>query len=81
MTYHVILEGGGFVAALKRSVLVSIFQVRWRNGTFFVHRDCDEVLDEVSPERRAGVAALLGRARQLGLLTQTPGVTRVWPTP
>jgi hypothetical protein len=74
-TYHVILEGGGFLAAVKRSVLVSIFQIRWRSGTFFVHSNCDEVLAAVSPSRRAGVEALLKRAREQGLLTVTPGLT------
>ncbi|HET9930875.1 MAG TPA: hypothetical protein VFQ35_09320 [Polyangiaceae bacterium] len=74
-TYHVILEGVGFLAAVKRSVLVGIFQVRWRNGTFFVHAGSNEVLEKVGTERRAGVEALLQQARTLGLLSNTPGLT------
>jgi hypothetical protein len=72
-TYHVILEGSGFLAAVKRSVLVGIFQIRWRNGTFFVHADISEVTSKISRERRPGVEALLERARAMGLLTNTPG--------
>lgn len=76
-TYHVILEGHGFLAAMKRSVLVGVFQIRWRNGTFFVHADASEVASKVSPDRRAAVDALLARARQQGLLSRTPGLSQM----
>jgi hypothetical protein len=35
-----LLEGTGFVAALKRGILAALFQIRWRRGTFFVHVSC-----------------------------------------
>src|SRR5688500_15250625 len=43
-TYHVVLEGKGFVAAIKRAVLNSLFQIRWKRGLFFVHQYASEVL-------------------------------------
>jgi len=40
-TYHVVLEGTGFMAAIKRGVLVSLFQIGSKRGMFFVHADVD----------------------------------------
>ena len=36
-SYHVVLEGVGFVSALKRAILASFMQFGWPRGTFFVH--------------------------------------------
>ena len=67
-TYHVVLEGSGFIAALKRGVLVSLFQIGNKRGTFFVHSDIDEVVRNISAERQLAVRALLIRADARGLL-------------
>jgi hypothetical protein len=80
-TYHVVLEGAGFVAAVKRAVLVSLFQVRWRNGTFFVHASAGEVLKAVPTADRPNVEALLQRAQLKGLLSGMPEKSWVEATP
>ncbi|HET9958043.1 MAG TPA: hypothetical protein VFQ61_26280 [Polyangiaceae bacterium] len=67
-TYHVILEGAGFMAALKRGVLVSLFQIRWRRGTFFVHAHSSEVpacLPLLQQQKAASELLRLARARGL----------------
>jgi hypothetical protein len=70
-TYHVVLEGEGFGAAMKRGVLTGIFQLSWRRGTFFVHATADEVERSVAPELRHTVQRLLEAARRQGLLTSS----------
>jgi len=67
-SYHVILEGTGFTAALKRGVLVSFFQIGRRRNLFFVHSQADEVLANIPSERQLSVRALLVRADGRGLL-------------
>jgi hypothetical protein len=67
-TYHVVLEGAGFIAALKRGVLVSLFQIGNKRGMFFVHADVDEVVRSIQAERQLAVRALLIRADSRGLL-------------
>ena len=67
-TYHVVLEGTGFMAALKRGVLVSLFQIGNKRGMFFVHADADEVTRSIPTERQLTVRALLIRADARGLL-------------
>jgi hypothetical protein len=68
-TYHVVLEGKGFVAAVKRAVLNSLFQIRWKRGVFFVHASATEVAHAVPSARMAEVKAVIERARVVGLLT------------
>jgi hypothetical protein len=74
-TYHVILEGKGFVAALKRGVLLSLFQLGWRRGTFFVHAFASEVVHKLPREQHADVADVLERARAAGFLTSDAPTT------
>jgi hypothetical protein len=69
--YHVVLEGEGFGAALKRGVVASIFQFSWRGKTFFVHASVSEVLRHVSSTDQRAATALLAAATQRGLLTKT----------
>ncbi|MGC4090136.1 MAG: hypothetical protein QM756_20085 [Polyangiaceae bacterium] len=71
-SYHVILEGAGFVAAVKRSVLVGLFQIRWRRGLFFIHASHSEVLPQLAAPARPEVERLLQRAHELGLFEATP---------
>jgi hypothetical protein len=67
-SYHVVLEGDGFGAAVKRGILTGVFQLGWRRGTFFVHSTVAEVAHNVAPEHRQAVAALLALAAARGLL-------------
>jgi hypothetical protein len=76
-TYHVVLEGTGFMSALKRGILLSLFQISHRRNTFFVHSNVDEVEYRVEPERRAAVRAVLRRAEGQGLLSGIPARTKV----
>ena len=74
-SYHVVLEGVGFGAALKRGVLIGIFQLSWRHKTFFVHSAVNEVPLAVSKERRQAVNDIIGAALAKGLLTAAPPVS------
>jgi len=67
-TYHVVLEGEGFAAAMKRGVLTGMFQLSWRRKTFFVHAKVTEVAACVALEERPAVARLLDAARARGML-------------
>ena len=67
-TYHVVLEGEGFAAAMKRGVLTGMFQLSWRRKTFFVHARIAEVAGNVALEQRPAVAALLETAKAKGML-------------
>jgi hypothetical protein len=65
------------MSALKRGILLSLFQISHRRNTFFVHSNVDEVEYRVEPERRAAVRAVLRRAEGQGLLSGIPARTKV----
>jgi hypothetical protein len=67
-SYHVVLEGEGFGAAMKRGILTGLFQLSWRRKTFFVHAEAGEVEQSVGADRRPAVRKLLDAARTRGLL-------------
>ena len=71
-SYHVLLEGSGFVSAVKRAILASLLQFGWRNGTFFVHENEKGVPAKVERAARSDVEAILELARSRGLLTAAP---------
>jgi hypothetical protein len=71
-SYHVLLEGDGFLSALKRGILASLLQFGWRNGTFFVHQDMKEVLLKVERGLRPDAQAILDLAARGGLLSAPP---------
>lgn len=72
-SYHVVLEGSGFVAAFKRGVLLSLLQPFWRKRVFFVHARCADVPGALSPEERRCAKAVLEKADALGYLqTKAP---------
>jgi len=78
---HVVLEGEGFAAALKRGVLTSIFLLGSRHETaFFVH----SVVSEVPPSLQSALAPvahqLLEVAKARGLL-DADGPFMTLPTP
>jgi hypothetical protein len=67
-SYHAVMEGSGFVAALKRGVLVSMQQLAGRSKTFFVHGTTDEVLQKIERSKGPAVRRLFQEARHKGLL-------------
>jgi len=67
-TYHVVLEGEGFAAAMKRGILTGMFQLSWRRKTFFVHAKIGEVASSVALTQRADLSLLLDAAQRRGLL-------------
>jgi hypothetical protein len=71
-SFHVILEGDGFVAALKRGVMLSIFQMCRQRGILFVHSNCEEVHKHIDQRKGMALKHLLQRARDLGMLDRTP---------
>jgi hypothetical protein len=78
-SYHVVLEGEGFGAAMKRGILTGMFQLSWRRKTFFVHADTADVERAVAADNRAAVRQLLAVARARGLLNRSlsePNVTQ-----
>jgi hypothetical protein len=76
-SYHVILEGEGFLSAIKRAIVASLMQVGWPRDTFFVHATPKGVAFKVSLEARRDVEVLLNLAEQQGLLTgRAPVETR-----
>jgi hypothetical protein len=67
-SYHVVLEGEGFGAAMKRGILTGLFQLSWRRRTFFVHANTSEVAAAVGEEHGGTVRRLLATADRQGLL-------------
>ena len=70
-TYHVVLEGEGFGAAIKRGVLIGLFQLGWRRKMFFVHATVEQVVASVTPDVRRALDNLLIATRAQGLLTRS----------
>lgn len=66
-SYHVVLEGVGFVSAVKRAILAGLMQFGWPRGTFFVHATAKEVVFAVPKEVRRDVEAILNMAERQGL--------------
>jgi hypothetical protein len=67
-SYHVVLEGAGFVSAVKRSILAGLMQFGWPRNTFYVHATPKEVVFKVDKERRRDAEAVLRMAERDGLL-------------
>jgi len=68
-SYHAVLEGAGFMSAIKRAILAGLFQLGFRSGTFFVHDSDRNVMAKVDGANRARAQALLTLAASKGLLT------------
>ena len=71
-SYHAVLEGSGFVSAIKRAVLAGLLQFGFRNGTFFVHENEKGITAKVDRATRACVEEVLALADSRGLLTAQP---------
>lgn len=76
-TCHIVLEGVGFAAAMKRSVLVSLFQIGRQRNMFFVHAGVSDVVWKVPVEQQAAVNRVIRRAEASGLLSCRPPVSQV----
>jgi hypothetical protein len=68
-TYHVIMEGEGFAAAMKRGVLTSLLQLSWRRRTFFVHGSVEELTRKTTDRERNAINRVLAAAAERGLLS------------
>jgi hypothetical protein len=68
-SYHVVLEGEGFVSAFKRGVLTSLLQPFWRKRMFFVHATCADVCSKLAPDELEAVDNVLKLAQIHGLTT------------
>jgi len=66
--YHVILEGDGFASAVKRGVLLSLFQFTQKRGMFHVHATVQSFRRVIPLEWRAEVTSLLDLAEKRELL-------------
>lgn len=71
-SYHAVLEGSGFVSAIKRAVLTGLLQWGFRNGTFFVHESEKTIPAKVGLVGRPIVEDILHKAALKGLLTAPP---------
>src|SRR4051812_42968465 len=71
-SYHAVLEGSGFVSAIKRAVLTGLLQWGFRYGTFFVHESEKTILAKVGLAGRPVVEDVLAKAAIKGLLTAPP---------
>jgi hypothetical protein len=80
-SYHVVLEGTGFIAAMKRAVLAGLFQISWRKSMFFVHSVPRELLFKLDREQKPVGAKILQLAEARGLLEgPAPGLPLVRKT-
>lgn len=68
-SYHVILEGTGFVAAIKRGALTRILQPIWKKKVFYVHAGPSELLEALSGDERAAAEEVLRLAQRRGYMT------------
>lgn len=68
---HVVLEGEGFAAALKRGVLTGLFQLSPRRTVFFVHPVASEVPRSLDRALARVAQQLLEVAKARGLLDAT----------
>jgi len=73
-SYHVILEGEGFVSAVKRAILASLMQFGWQRDTFFIHASAQQVSFKAPREYRDSVERILYMAEQQGLLSASAPV-------
>ncbi len=73
-SYHVVMEGSGFVAAFKRATLTTLLQPFWRRKVFYVHATCQEALTQMDASFQPIGQHLLRLAESRGL---TEGPLRV----
>jgi hypothetical protein len=59
VSYHAVMEGRGFVAAAKRTVLATSFLLAGQRHSYHVHSTVDEVAPAVPPVHRHEVHAAM----------------------
>jgi hypothetical protein len=80
-SYHVVLEGTGFLAAVKRALLAGLFQLNWSRGKFYVHATASEIPDKLYGVPLARAEKLLQAASNRGLLVSSaPGGQSKFPS-
>lgn len=67
-SYHVIMEGSGFMAAIKRGALTSLLRPIWKKKMFHVHATANEVRSALSGDERAWADEVLILADRRGYL-------------
>jgi hypothetical protein len=70
-SYHVVLEGDGFMAAFKRGVLLGLLQPVWKPRLFYVHATCSDVLRDVTTTEVSTASELLRAADKAGIVKGT----------
>lgn len=73
-SYHVVLEGDGFLAAFKRGVLLGLLQPVWKPRLFYVHATCSDVLRDVTTAEVSCASELLRAADKAGIIKGTLSV-------
>jgi len=68
-SYHVIMEGTGFLAAMKRGALTSLLQPIWKKKVFYVHAQAREVAQSLAGAERKAAEEVLAHAERRGLLS------------
>lgn len=68
-SYHVVLEGDGFGATIKRSALVGLNLLCRGRKKVFIHARHEEILREAPVEKRAHLIGAFRTFLPLGLLT------------
>lgn len=66
-SYHVVMEGTGFVAAFKRATLTTLLQPFWRRKVFYVHATCEDALSQMDDTFYVIAQDLLRTAEERGL--------------
>lgn len=79
-SYHVVMEGTGFVAAFKRATLTTLLQPFWRRRVFYVHATCNDALAQTDASFHHVAQHLIRLAESRGL-TQGPLPANPAPQP
>lgn len=67
--YAVVLEGDGFVSAVKRGILTGLLLLGWRREAFRVSASPQEILPQLSARLHLDAENILQLAESKGLLT------------
>lgn len=67
--YSVLLEGEGFISAVKRGILTGLLLLGWRRESFRVCASGDEILAQIKPSLRHDAEHILYLAESQGLLS------------
>jgi hypothetical protein len=67
--YSVVLEGEGFVSAVKRGILTGLLLLGWRRENFRVWAGSREIVPQIGPKLRLDAERILYLADSKGLLT------------